>query len=165
MLGEDHRIETIAAQSPQSQAALLALNNLHADQTSLLDAGRWRSMVSEAFAATVTADDGAFLLAFDQSAAYDSTNFLWFRARLPRFVYVDRIVVAQPHRQRGLGRLLYDDLFARARAAGHDRIVCEINFDPPNPVSDAFHARLGFTEVGRGPYASNRVVRYLERLL
>ncbi len=43
----------------------------------------------------------ALLLAFDQAADYDSPNFLWFRERFPRFVYVDRIVVAGEARGRG----------------------------------------------------------------
>ena len=90
----------------------------------------------------------AFLLAFDQDAHYDSPNFLWFRARYPRFVYVDRIVVAIAARGRGYARRLYDDLFEHAAAAGHDRVVCEVNTQPPNPASDAFHAALGFVEVG-----------------
>jgi predicted GNAT superfamily acetyltransferase len=33
-------------------------------------------------------------------------------------------------------------------AAGHDRVVCEVNVDPPNPTSRAFHLRMGFGEVG-----------------
>jgi uncharacterized protein len=33
------------------------------------------------------------MLAFDQDADYDSPNFLWFRERLARFVYADRVVV------------------------------------------------------------------------
>jgi predicted GNAT superfamily acetyltransferase len=43
----------------------------------------------------------AFLLALDQDADYDSPNFRWFSARYPRFVYVDRIVVASAARGRG----------------------------------------------------------------
>lgn len=165
MPGEDIRLEAIASQSTERQAALLALNNRHAQQTSLLDLQAWRQMIGQAFAAIVTADAGGFLIAFDQAADYHSVNFLWFRERLPRFVYVDRIVVGEDCRKRGIGRLLYDELFVQARAAGHDRVVCEVNLDPPNPVSDAFHARLGFCEVGRAPIRGGKVVRYLERRL
>jgi predicted GNAT superfamily acetyltransferase len=28
-------------------------------------------------------------------------------------------------------------------------VTCEVNLDPPNPRSLAFHERLGFREVGR----------------
>ena len=61
---------------------------------------------------------------------------------------------------------LYRELFDRARAAGHDRIVCEVNLDPPNPGSDAFHAKMGFAEVGRAELEpGGKLVRYYEKLL
>jgi predicted GNAT superfamily acetyltransferase len=120
--------------------ALLALNNAHAKELSWLEPERLQHLVGEAFLAQRIGDLDAFLLAFDQDAQYDSPNFLWFCARYPRFVYVDRIVVASSARGRGCARRLYRDLFEHAGRAGHERVVCEVNTSPPNPVSDAFHA-------------------------
>jgi predicted GNAT superfamily acetyltransferase len=141
---------------------LLALNNAHAIELSWLEAERLRHLVAEAFLATRIGEVDALLLAFDQSADYDSPNFLWFRSRFPRFVYVDRVVVAPEDRGHGHARRLYRDLFALARQAGHDRIVCEVNSKPPNPASDAFHAALGFEEVGTGGIrGGSKTVRYL----
>jgi len=101
-------------------------------------------------------------LAFDQDARYDSPNFLWFCARYPRFVYVDRIVVASSARGRGCARRLYRDLFEHAADAGYERVVCEVNSSPPNPASDAFHAALGFVETGTASVCDgSRTVRYL----
>jgi uncharacterized protein len=34
-----------------------------------------------------------------------------------------------------------------AEALGHAHIVCEVNAQPPNPISDAFHANHGFEQV------------------
>ena len=107
----------------------------------------------------------AFLLAFDAGAAYDSLNYLWFRTRWMRFSYVDRVVTAPAVRGRGIGRQLYEALFTAALQAGHDRVGCEVNLQPANPGSDAFHARLGFAEVGRGTLPGGKVVRYLGRRL
>jgi uncharacterized protein len=122
--------------------------------------------VGQAFLARRIGELDAFLLAFDQDAHYDSPNFIWFRARYPRFVYVDRIVVDSTARGRGCARRLYDDLFEHAVRAGHDRVVCEVNSTPPNPASDAFHAALGFVEVGTASvYDGNRTVSYLSREL
>jgi predicted GNAT superfamily acetyltransferase len=147
-------------------AALLALNNAHARELSWLDPARLRHLVEQAFLARRIGELDAFLLAFDQGAEYDSPNFLWFRSRYPRFVYVDRIVVASTARGRGHARALYDDLFRHAVAAGHERVVCEVNTQPPNPASDAFHAALGFVEVGTASvYGGSRMVRYLARVL
>jgi predicted GNAT superfamily acetyltransferase len=144
--------------------ALLALNNAHAQELSWLEAKRLEYLIGEAFLARRIGRLDAFLLAFDQDARYDSPNFIWFRARYPRFVYVDRIVVAPSARGRGCARRLYDDLFEHAVCAGHDRIVCEVNKTPPNPASDAFHAALGFVEVGTASvHGGSRTVRYLSR--
>jgi predicted GNAT superfamily acetyltransferase len=154
--------DTVQAQ-PLGQA-MLALNNAHAQELSWLDLERLEHLVGEAFLARRIGELDAFLLAFDQAARYDSPNFLWFRARYPRFVYVDRIVVASSARGRGHARRLYDDLFEHARRAGHACVVCEVNRIPPNPESDAFHAALGFVEVGAASiHGGSKTVRYLER--
>jgi predicted GNAT superfamily acetyltransferase len=147
-------------------AALLALNNAHAVELSWLEPERLAHLVAEAFVARRVGVADALLLTFDQAADYDSPNFVWFRERYPAFVYVDRVVVADGARGRGLARRLYDDLFAAAKAAGHERIVCEVNADPPNPASDRFHAALGFVPVGTAAiHDGKKTVTYLERVL
>jgi uncharacterized protein len=149
---------------PELRATLLTLNNLSATETSLLDADKLARMIAAARVATVAGPGAAFLLAFDQTADYDSPNFLWFRERFDSFLYVDRVIVDAASRRFGYGRALYGDLFRRAGTLAHRRIVCEVNQFPPNPVSDAFHARLGFTEVGRGTLDDGaKAVRYLLR--
>jgi len=142
----------------------LALNNAHAVELSWLDAPRFDELVARAFLAC-RVSNVAFLIAFDQDARYDSPNFLWFRARYSRFVYVDRVVVASGARGQGHARRLYGELFDRARAAVHDQVVCEVNLEPANPASDAFHGRLGFTEVGSAALPAGKSVRYLRRAL
>jgi predicted GNAT superfamily acetyltransferase len=152
--------------SAVKEGAVLALNNAHAQELSWLEAPALRALVAQAFFARVIGEADAFLLALDQTASYDSPNYAWLKARYPRFVYVDRIAVAAHARGRGLARMLYEDLFARAKGAGHDLIVCEVNAVPPNPSSDAFHAALGFTEVGQAHLPERgRTVRYLARRL
>jgi predicted GNAT superfamily acetyltransferase len=150
--------------SPDLAQALLALNNAHAVELSWLEPPRLAHLVAEAFLAERIGQADALLLTFDQDADYDSPNFLWFRERFPRFVYVDRVVVAAQARGRGHARRLYQTLFEQARAAGHERIVCEVNSNPPNPASDAFHADLGFVVVGTADiYGGEKTVTYLER--
>ena len=149
---------------PALGEALLALNNSHAIELSLLHADRLAGLVAQAWYAWRIGHVDAFMLALDEGASYDSPNFLWFRQRYARFVYVDRIVVAPSARGRGLARQLYEALIRRASEAGHERIVCEVNLDPPNPQSDAFHAALGFSEVGSASiHDGAKTVRYLSR--
>lgn len=148
------------------EAAVLALNNAHAVELSWLEGDRLGTLLGQSFYARRFGHLAAFLIAFDECADYDSPNYLWFRQRYPRFVYVDRIVVDRAARQQGLARLLYEDLLRRAVAAGHEIVGCEVNSDPPNPASDAFHAEFGFSEVGRASINSGaKTVRYLARRL
>ncbi|MEX0922681.1 MAG: GNAT family N-acetyltransferase [Rhodovibrionaceae bacterium] len=146
--------------------AVLALNAAHVAETSELTLGELEYLVATAFSARGTGGGEAFLLTFDETADYASPNYLWFRARYPRFVYVDRVIVAPQARGRGLARRLYEDLFARTGASGRELVACEVNLQPPNPGSDAFHASLGFTEVGRAEiHQGAKTVRYLVRKL
>ena len=148
------------------EPSVLALNNEHAEELSWLEPERLSELVSQAFYARRIGELEAFLLAFDQDADYDSPNFLWFKARYPRFVYVDRIAVAASARGRGHARRLYEDLFATAAQRGHEIVVCEVNSDPPNAASDAFHAALGFSEVGEAAiHGGKKSVRYFVRPL
>jgi uncharacterized protein len=144
------------------QSALLALNNEHALELSWADSTRFRHLVAAAFFAERVGFADAFLIAFDQDANYASPNFLWFRDRYPRFVYVDRVVTAPHARGQGLARLLYGRLTQRAMETRHVRIVCEVNSDPPNPGSAALHRSLGFSPVGEARLATGKTVTYLE---
>ena len=152
----------IIAPNPADLPALLALNNAHAIETGELTAARLAALMATSFRTRIIGPADAFLIAFDQTAAYASPNFLWFKERYPRFVYIDRVIVAPPARGRGLARALYGDLIAAARAAGHTLLACEVNAQPPNPASDAFHAALGFSEAGRADHVGQgKTVRFL----
>jgi predicted GNAT superfamily acetyltransferase len=154
----------VAGREPLAKT-LLALNNAHAAQLSWLEPDRLAHLFGQAFLARRIGNLDAFLLALDQDADYDSPNFLWFRSRHKRFVYVDRIVVAASAQGRGYARRLYQDLFEHAVGAGHQQVFCEVNSSPPNPQSDAFHAALGFAEIGSASIPDGRTVRYLSRQL
>lgn len=146
---------------------ILALNAAHEAQTSPLTERRLAAMVGAASVA-LTAPEPAdgFLLAYFEGDAYDGANFAWFRARRPRFAYVDRIVVADNARRRGLASRFYGALFAAAADSGRDLVCCEINSRPPNPRSDAFHAARGFFQVGAAELDGGaKAVRYMARRL
>ncbi len=146
---------------------VLALNRASVEATSPLDLPGLRTLLAAScYARAIGAPADAFLIAMDGQSAYESINFRWFKARRERFIYVDRIIVADEARGLGLGRALYADLFAFGQERGYERICCEVNFDPPNPLSDAFHKALGFTEVGRAAIHNGvKTVRYLEKAL
>jgi uncharacterized protein len=158
-------IDLKSSAATRDDTALLKLNNAFSGETSELTLAKLQHMILASFMASAIGRDDALLIAFDQDAIYDSPNFLWFKQRLTHFVYVDRIIVAAHARSRGLARSLYQTLFTACRLTGHTYVVCEVNIDPPNPASDAFHARLGFTEMGRAALANGKTVRYLAHAL
>jgi uncharacterized protein len=152
---------------PASFEAPLFLNNAHAKETSLLDKSSLAALLKIAFYARGL-DRGAtaLLIALDHNAPYDNPNFNWFKQHLDPSVYIDRIIVADGARGRGIARRLYCDLFAAAERAGHTRVVCEVNLAPPNPASDAFHAAMGFAQVGLATIHDGlKTVRYFEKAL
>ena len=166
-LDSEPRAFDIRPVDASDHAAILALNNEHAVELSLADPSTMAGLLSAAALATAIGPVGspdAFLIAFDQSTPPQGPNHAWFLARHARFLYVDRVCVAPSARKRGLARALYLDLLAVAPRRGAPIVCCEVNTDPPNPVSDAFHASLGFREIGRAFLADrSKAVRYLER--
>lgn len=145
-----------------NRQALLALNNASARETSLLTLERFDQLIGAARIAVFCPPAAALLLAFEKSDEYDGGHFLWFRGRLDRFIYIDRVIVAEEHRRQGLGRMLYAHAFKLAIHLGHTTVACEVNLQPPNPASDKFHAALGFEEVGRATIDNGaKTVRYL----
>jgi uncharacterized protein len=130
--------------------AVLALNEASVSELSPLDDDRLGYVLSCADRALVADDSGvlvAFAIAIAPGSDYDSANYAWFGKRYESFLYLDRIAVAEAHRRRGVGALVYDEMEESARAFG--RMVCDVNLEPPNDASLAFHRRRGYREVGR----------------
>jgi uncharacterized protein len=130
--------------------AVLALNEASVRELSPLDERRLDYILALADRSLVAERDGAlaaFAIAIAPGAAYDSANYRWFEERYERFLYLDRIAVDVAHRRRGLGALLYEAMEDAARPFG--RMVCDVNVEPRNDGSLAFHAARGYREVGR----------------
>lgn len=132
--------------------ALLALNQTEVPHVGDIDSTRMDHLFAVAFAVCVCEISGAlagFVICMDQDADYDSMNYLWFKERYARFAYVDRIVVSEKFRRRGIAGKLYEACLAARALRGLPLLALEYNIEPPNPVSAAFHAAQGFHEVGR----------------
>ncbi len=130
--------------------AVIALNRASVNELSHLDEARLEYLLACSHRALVAEEDGAvvaFAVAMAPGAAYDSDNYLWFAARFERFLYLDRIAVDARLRRRGVAARLYDDMEAAARAFG--RMVCEVNLEPANDASFAFHQARGYREIAR----------------
>lgn len=121
-------------------------------------------MSASAWVCTDAGAPVAFLLGMTPEVPYDSPNFLWFRERHERFVYVDRLAVEVAHRKRGLGAALYAAAEDDARRLGMPLVCCEVNLRPENPESLAFHARLGFVREGEQVADGKLVAMLVKRL-
>ena len=106
-----------------------------------------------------------FLILIRPGSAYPSDNYAWFEAKFDHHLYVDRIAVSDWARGEGVGRTLYDEALRMAKALGEQRITAEVNEQPPNPESMAFHTRLGFRFLHSRPSRHGKVVAMLERPL
>jgi len=98
--------------------------------------------------AEVDGEVAGFLLALQPGLDYSSLNYAWFCARYTDFWYIDRVAVGEAWRRRGIGRELYTDAEASARAVSAPLLACEVNLRPRNDESLAFHAEQGFIQVG-----------------
>jgi uncharacterized protein len=147
-------------------AAVLALNNTATPHVNALSERDFAWITSHADYFRV-AEDGsgivAFVIALRPGLEYWSLNYRWFMEQGGEFLYLDRIVVAEHARGRGVGRALYEDIDAFARGTW-PRITLEVNLLPPNPGSLAFHERQGFRRIGvREEEGGSKAVALMER--
>lgn len=150
---------------PADFKALLALNEESVAYLSPLDEMRLNYLHAEAALHIVAEEHDAvagFLMALREGSAYDSPNYVWFAERYERFLYVDRVVVARTAKSRGIGSMLYAELFSFAQRTAVPLVACEYDVEPPNVASERFHARFGFREVGRQAVSGGRKVVSLQ---
>jgi predicted GNAT superfamily acetyltransferase len=105
----------------------------------------------------------AFAITLRPGTSYDSVNYLWFCEHYDDFLYLDRIMVSDHARRRGIASLVYDAMEDHARP--FRRMVCEVNSDPPNPASLAFHTGRGYLTRGHQRMPDGHEVVLLEKPL
>ena len=96
-----------------------------------------------------------FVLAMREDTDYDSKNFLWFKERVDKFLYVDRLVIDVGERGKGLGSELYKKIIAESGVS----ITAEITIIPMNRRSIGFHERFGFQGMGEFSADGEKVCR------
>lgn len=130
---------------------VLRLNELNVELLAPMDHHRLEQLIAWALRADVIEVDGVaagFVITFGPGTSYDSLNYQWFSDLYGGdFHYLDRIVLDDRFRRHGLGTAVYDQLEREAASVG--RLALEVNVEPPNPASLAFHAGRGYVEVGR----------------
>ena len=114
-----------------------------------------------ALAIDVDEELAGFCLVLGPGSAYDSVNYRWFAERFPTAMYLDRIAIDSAFRRQGLASRLYDHVERAVAATPARSLALEVNVEPPNPGSLAFHERRGYAEVGRQttPYGATVSLR------
>lgn len=136
-------------------AVVLPANNAEIPAVSALadDAlARLVDHAESALVAEVSGDVAGFVLALPAGVDYANDNYAWFDQRLDDFTYIDRIVVRPGAQGLGLGRTLYDHVVAGSDAPV---LVSEVNINPRNDASLAFHASYGFERIGDMTYGDD----------
>lgn len=103
-----------------------------------------------------------FVICLSPKTEYGSLNYAWFNENYDSFIYVDRVAVAQSHRNSGIGSMLYEYVIQYSLENGVP-VAAEVNLDPPNPGSMRFHHRFGFEEVGVLHHQSKSVTMLLRK--
>lgn len=150
--GRDERPLLVRDATPADSAAVLAMNNAATPNVNALDETEWGWLVAHATYYRVAEDaDGlaGFILCVPAGLDYWSLNYAWFTARLPDFLYLDRVVVAERARNRGVGTALYADLHATV-AGRWPCVTLEVNLRPPNPARSASMSGSGISRWGFG---------------
>lgn len=154
---------------PDDLAVVRALNAANVPAVGPLDDDRVALFSTTADAWWVAVDGDEVVGLFVGLLAghdYTSPNYRWFAARYDQFAYVDRIALAATARGTGLADRLYDLWEDVGRAAGASVVCAEVNVEPPNRRSLAFHERRGFVEVATlSPYGDGQRVAMLTREL
>lgn len=146
---------------------ILALNAACTPAVAEMSAEDYRDIAGWAHRVLVAEADGrpsGFLILIRPGSAYPSENYAWFEDKFDRHLYVDRIAVSAEARGAGVGRALYEEAVRIAAKLGEQRITAEVNEQPPNPQSMAFHTRMGFRFLKSRPW-KDKVVAMLERPL
>jgi uncharacterized protein len=99
-----------------------------------------------------------YVIAYVDTDIYDGEEFSWFKRHFARFLYIDQIAVALSARRAGVGARMYQLLQQHAREEQLTSLTCEVNLEPLNLVSLAFHSRQRFVEVGTLATSDGRTV-------
>ena len=149
----------------QDVDVILELNEKSVKVLSPMDNSKLQRLIEQAALALVVEQDkqvAGFLLAFTSGITYESVNYQWFNQHYDAFLYIDRIVVAEQFRGRGIASAFYQYTLEWASKHKLPRIFAEIDLLPPNEASLLFHQKFGFKELALLQHSENKKVSLQE---
>ncbi len=158
---------SIRQMTPADFDAVLRINEANVPAVSSIALDHLAFLVEESAIALVVDVDGVvagFCLVLGPGSTYESVNYRWFMDRYDDAMYLDRVAFDVAFQGRGLGTALYGEVHERVcEIDGMNRWTLEVNADPPNLPSLAFHAARGFVEVGQQHTPYGITVSLMER--
>ena len=130
---------------------IIALNTKFESYLSPLDNSKLLFLIKESsFAKSIRVKQKliGFLITIPPNSVYNSINYNWFNKKYNSFIYIDRVCISNEFQRHGLGQYFYDEVKSNFKK-NTKRMVCEVNIFPRNKISESFHMRYGFKEVGK----------------
>lgn len=104
------------------------------------------------------------MICFREGSDYSSKNYKFFNDNERNFLYIDRIVIKEEYRRKGIANYLYSSIEEIASELGSP-LCCEVNTFPENKPSIEFHKKLGFIDIGKNDFEENSVAYYKKSVM
>ena len=147
----------------QSLKAIYTLNQTNAPEVGFLDSLDYlKELLEKSYMNFCVSNDNeiiGLMVCFREGSDYSSKNYKFFKDNENHFLYIDRIVVKEKYRRKGIANHLYsviEEIATELRSP----LCCEVNILPENKPSIEFHKKLGFIEIGKNDFEENSVVYY-----
>ena len=147
----------------QSLKAIYTLNQTNAPEVGFLDSLDYlKELLEKSYMNFCVRNDNeiiGLMVCFREGSDYSSKNYKFFKDNENHFLYIDRIVVKEKYRRKGIANHLYSVIEEIATELGLP-LCCEVNILPENKPSIEFHKKLGFIDIGTNDFEENSVVYY-----
>ena len=98
----------------------------------------------------------------NQTSNYDSPNYGYFKAKYDEFLYIDRVAVEADHQRKGIGSLIYRNIYQFA-INNNVPLCCEVNTKPKNDQSIDFHQKNNFEIIEEIPFGNKMVAMMVKK--
>ena len=100
-----------------------------------------------------------FIVCFRENATYKTKNYKIYSTIKNQFLYIDRVVIKELHRRKGIGKSLYRNIESIS-ISKNIPLCCEVNIEPLNQPSIDFHNNFGFHKLGSYDFDDHSVAYF-----